>query len=534
MASVKIGYIDKKINSTKNTFSGTNLTCKLKEPCSMQSPVFQVQGLSKANLYNYCEFESRFYWVDDIIYETNDIQTVKCHLDPLGTYKDDIKATSGFINFGPKTLWDKRLVDSRFAPDRVFSASDTYIDNTTSLFQDLDGSGTVVLRVMNYDSTHNPGIATICGSLTTFLTLLQLYVTDLDNELTHIVDEFEKLVGKFAGLGNALDAIQTAVWIPFKKSVVSTGNAYQGDIGGYRINSGWEMCNNYYGTPFIGGPYTKDITISTLWQTYPWLLGPDYTKISIVTPGGQVDISDVIFNFYDTQDISLTFTFYWNIDGECTLICRDADSNKTFFAHHWNAAVDLKNYVVTAKSGTELGIKAGIKTGVAIVGGIAAGGAGLAVLGNSIAEGSMNTMSERQLNAGLGMTKAGLRTAQTASEFSAMHNGLSGIVASKDVSMGSREFGGADNIMALFINGTDATAWRTPVKINIIRFIPEILGDLGHYTSFCDEYGWPVLNYGNLSVNGPYQMAGATCSAEAPPNVLSTINSTINSLIIIE
>lgn len=535
MASVKIGFIEKKINSTKNTFTGTSLSCKLKEPCSMQSPVFIVQGLTKEQLYNFAEWESRYYWVDDVVYTSRDIQEVHCHLDPLATYKDDIKATTGFINFGPKDLWDKRLIDSRLNADRVFmSDAPIYIDNSTSLFSSLSGSGCVVMRIMNYDTASSTtGVATVVGSLNTYLTLLRIYVNDLDTDCGTLQTNFEKLVGKWAGLGNALDSILSAYWLPISMSTISTGTAYDGDIGGYNINSGWERAKNWVGQPFIGGPYQQDISISTLWQTYPWLLTPKYTKVTVTTPGGQVDISDVIFNFYNTTRISLTFTFFYNIDGDAMLVCRDTDSDKTFFVHSWNMAVNLKSFAKTVMSGTLVGIQKGIELGTTIVGAIASGGASLAITGNSIAEGSMNTMSEKQLNAGLAMQKGGLRTAQTASEFNAMNSGISGAVASMDVAQGSREFGGVNNILALFING-QSDAWKKPVKINVIRYIPEIMGDLGHYTSFCDKYGWPVLNYGDLSLDGPYQMAGATCSADAPPSALSTINSTINSLIIIE
>ena len=538
MPNITIGSIDKKINSTKNTFSGTTLSCKLKEPCSMQSPVFLVQGLTKGQFYNFCSFEGRYYWVDDIVYETRDLQEVHCHLDPLATYKDDIKATTGFINFGPKSLWDKRLIDSRLAADRVFAAdTPIYIGNDTSLFSMLDGSGCVVMRIMNYDTASSTtGVATVVGSLSTYLTLLKLYVTDLDTDCSNFQTNFEKVVGKMAGLGNALDSILSAYWLPVKMSIVSTGTAYDGDIGGYRVNTGWERAQNYFGTPFIGGPYTKDISISNLWQTYPWLLTPNYTKVTITTPGGQVDISDVIFNFYDTTDISLKFTFYWNIDGDCLLVCRDADSDKTFFTHSWNMAIDVKRFAKTVASGTLLGIKTGIETGVAIVGGIAGAGAGIAAAGKAITK-KARTKGVAGANAarfGNLTARAGEELTEQANTFQDTSNGICGGVASMNTSQGSREFSGTNTITSLFINGTDATAWKTPIKITVVRFIPEIMGDLGHYTSFCDQYGWPVLNYGDLSIDGPYQMAGATCHADAPPGVLSTINSTINSLIIIE
>lgn len=538
MPSITIGNMDKKINSTKNTFSGTTLSCKLKEPCSMQNPTFMVQGLTKGQVYNYCSFEGRYYWVDDIVYETRDIQNVVCHLDPLATYKDAIKATTGFINFGPKDLWDKRLVDSRFAADRVFM-SDTpiYVGNSSPLFSMLSGSGCVVMRIMNYKTASNScGVATIVGPLSAYLALLNVYVTDLDTDVGNLGNNYEKLVGKMAGLGNALDSILSAYWLPVDINVVSNGTNYDGDIGGYSIGSGWKMANNYFGTPFFGGPEVVDIPISNLWATYPWLLTPNYTKITVSTPGGQVDISDVIYNFSSTQRISLTFTFYWNIDGDCLLVCRETDSDKTLFVHSWNMAIDVKRFAKSVQSGVSLGIKLGTEVGLSIVGGIAGAGAGIAMAGKTITKKARQKGVSGADAARFGnlTARAGDELTEQANDFQDASNGIGGAVASLNMAQGSREFSGTNTITSLFINGTDATAWKTPIKITVIRFIPEIMGDLGHYSSFCDQHGWPVLNYGDLSVDGPYQMAGATCHADAPPGVLSTINSTINSLIIIE
>ena len=167
---------------------------------------------------------------------------------------------------------------------------------------------------------------------------------------------------------------------------------------------------------------------------------------------------------------------------------------------------------------------------------IAGAGAGIAMAGKTITKKARQKGVSGADAARFGnlTARAGEELTEQANDFQDASNGINGTVASLNMAQGSREFSGTNTITSLFINGTDATAWKTPIKITVVRFVPEIMGDLGHYTSFCDQYGWPVLNYGDLSVDGPYQMAGATCHADAPPGVLSTINSTINSLIIIE
>ena len=111
MPNVKIGTISKRLNSTYSTVNGTSLSCKLKDICGMQSPVFEVQGLTKGTFYNYASFEGRYYWVDEIEYETNNIQYVHCSIDPLATFKDAIKNTYGLVVYGDSTHWSKLIVD---------------------------------------------------------------------------------------------------------------------------------------------------------------------------------------------------------------------------------------------------------------------------------------------------------------------------------------------------------------------------------------------------------------------------------------
>ena len=203
--------------------------------------------------------------------------------------------------------------------------------------------------------------------------------------------------------------------------------------------------------------------------------------------------------------------------------------------HKWSAAVDLKSYIYKAKNAEIAGISAGLKIGA--VGVAAIGGAGAAAMAvgnkvtNAIGDAAINSGHEKVANA---MARAqGKKSKTINTSFESIPSGIYGIAAGLDTAQGCREFGGPNGICAFYTNSDSISTINKIVKWNLIRYVPSIIYNT-HYDEFCDEYGWPVLDYMTLSTDGPYQCAGASVTADAPPNVLSTINSYLNSYIIIE
>ena len=121
MPTITIGTTTKRLNSTSQSFSGTQLSCKLKNPTSIHDPVFEVQGLTDGAMYNYASWGSRYYWVDDVIQITNTISEVHCRLDPLATYKSAITASSALVIYGDSTNWSKLIDDTRLQPEMRYS-----------------------------------------------------------------------------------------------------------------------------------------------------------------------------------------------------------------------------------------------------------------------------------------------------------------------------------------------------------------------------------------------------------------------------
>lgn len=86
-------------NSDKNVVwkqitTKANLTGTLREDCSIIDPIIKVEGISAADLpyINYCEVVEwgRYYYINDIVC-VGQLYELRCHIDVLMTYKDQIK-----------------------------------------------------------------------------------------------------------------------------------------------------------------------------------------------------------------------------------------------------------------------------------------------------------------------------------------------------------------------------------------------------------------------------------------------------------
>lgn len=514
-----IGVMTKRINSTKQTFSGSSHNVVLKDPVSRENPTLLVTGAPMAKS-NYMKWNGWYYWIDDIVSETNNMYRVVAHVDPLATWKDDIKAAKGFCNFGPKSKYNKKILDSRLNPDMMVIAGHQDVS-----FSKFSKTGSVILRVVDYPVggvSGSGGVQTICGSISSFNQLLQTYCTDLDADLSNLQTDFEKLMGKFAGLGNALDNIKSAFWVPIDLSEIA-GNAYGGNIGGYNISGTWYWVSAWSGYP-ITEQKTVTISLDSKIQTYPWLIHPKYLHLEMTSPGGKVDLSSASYIMLNTSSIELQVLYGMNINGDGYLTVMDDDNGVIINHQEWNCAIDLLNYVYKAKSAVLAGISAGAKIGAAGVAGIAAAGAVATSVGSAVAEVGLAIGSEIMMNVGLDMMGGNKMNVQS------VVSGIQGVAAATDIAVANPLFGASESLNGYYIYSDSASTW---CRIEKKCYMPRCIMD-DTYEDFCDEYGWPVLNYVSPNVDGHYQFAGMNVEADAPQSALSTINSTCNSLIYIE
>lgn len=105
---------EKRKNSTKQppgtSGSYDTLSVVLKEGTSLEQPVFIIK--SNDFSYNYAQFNSTYYYVDDIVSEKNQLLELHCSRDLLATYKAKIQAASAHVLYythNNTEITDKRL-----------------------------------------------------------------------------------------------------------------------------------------------------------------------------------------------------------------------------------------------------------------------------------------------------------------------------------------------------------------------------------------------------------------------------------------
>ena len=213
----------KKPNSTKQPSSGTVKTVVLKEPTSVINPVFILTGYDLT--YNYIQWGSRYYFVDDIIIVHNNVAEYHCSTDVLATFKSDIGSSSQYVTRSASS-YDLTVADTYYPT----LAKNTHEANTaTSPFN--KSGGRWVIGVQGKNASGNGGSVTyysctdgaIQGLVNYFLSDPSIYgQSDISNELLSCVF-------------NPMQYMVSCMWFPFAPI---TGSGTVG-FGWWDFNSGY-------------------------------------------------------------------------------------------------------------------------------------------------------------------------------------------------------------------------------------------------------------------------------------------------------
>lgn len=85
----------KRRNSTKQPSSGTDYSVNIKDGCSVENPVFLIDGINLNA--NYCSWDGHYYFIEDIILSNSNIYELHCSMDVLATFKSQIGSSTQFI-----------------------------------------------------------------------------------------------------------------------------------------------------------------------------------------------------------------------------------------------------------------------------------------------------------------------------------------------------------------------------------------------------------------------------------------------------
>lgn len=122
----------KRKNSTKQPTGGTSLNCVMKKDTSLLNPTFQIDGIQTS--YNYCYFQGRYYFIDDITLNNNNIYDISCSIDALATYKSAIGSSTQFIERAASS-YDLLVSDPLLSSQQQIS---NVAGNATQTFLDPD------------------------------------------------------------------------------------------------------------------------------------------------------------------------------------------------------------------------------------------------------------------------------------------------------------------------------------------------------------------------------------------------------------
>ena len=291
----------KRINSTKQPTSGTNIsTVALKTPCSIETPVFILNGISDS--INYIKWGSRYYYVTDVTWLTNDNIQVSCDLDVLATYKSNILNTKAFVEYSDYA-YNSSLLDPRLSTQyNTVQAVNTAAIGFTS------GAGSFMLTCV---SDSGVAVTYICDAIA--LRLLGAEISSGINDT--IADTFIKR------FGSVYACILGCTWVPFDYSGLGTADTIK--LGGYDTG-----INSKYLWPLYN--YASDITISV-----PWLNSGDNIArretehIDLYLPGyGSTTLSPSAINYAS----SLTITPYYDRTGGLAYVVKNGTGFKAIYS----------------------------------------------------------------------------------------------------------------------------------------------------------------------------------------------------------
>ena len=221
MINVYFGNFAKRKNSTARPGSlGSAVAVALKEDCSIDRPVFLLSAASCD--FNYCQWGDRYYFITDIVSERNNWWRVSCELDFLATYKDEILATTAFIEYA--TDGNGQIVDPRLGVEYGVAGVNSSVVGGAIPYMDVDiNDAAIFISVVGRSSTD-----TYCISAQALAYLFYMTGTWVDQLLDQnnidtssveaavgtsiaiVIEAFKQLIAS----GNAADCIRDAYVLP--------------------------------------------------------------------------------------------------------------------------------------------------------------------------------------------------------------------------------------------------------------------------------------------------------------------------------
>lgn len=176
--TVYLYNVHKRRNSTyRPSADGLKINCRLKDDVSILNPVFlfdlqwEGSGLPDAN---YLKWDTRYYFVNDIVFVTSRIVEIRCSVDVLATYRDSIFTQDVFVARSERG-YNKWLYDQYVPMSSEFSWS---VERSPALPNYSSGGSYLIRTVGRSATTSSVGIVTYAVTRQTMREILDFLFTD--------------------------------------------------------------------------------------------------------------------------------------------------------------------------------------------------------------------------------------------------------------------------------------------------------------------------------------------------------------------
>lgn len=194
----------KRHNSTKRPTGGSDVNVLLKNPCSIMTPSFTVNGFNTA--WNYFKWGERYYYITDVVIEHNDIATIHGELDVLATFRNDILSSSQLVTRNANT-YQPYLTDNKYP---ALNRAVTGRQLVSTWDSPINQTGTYVVGLVNGNAHGGVSYYTFGAGGTNFKALMsKLFGGDwLDPSDDDISLEIQK------ELINPFQYVASCMWFP--------------------------------------------------------------------------------------------------------------------------------------------------------------------------------------------------------------------------------------------------------------------------------------------------------------------------------
>ena len=261
MVNITLFKFSKRVNSLSIPpgGSGINTAAAFKDDTGKINPEF-ILNITTPFQYNYLQWDDRYYYITDVISESNTRFRFVCNMDILATYASNIRATSAYVKYSSSN-YDDRIVDDRFSTiDRAeYSTSEAEIIPYAD-----SGSGTYILQYKTSAPSLGPSG---CAYLTQAQALQVAQAISSDGMKSWMENNDKQL-------NDAFSSVISMKWIPMKLMSLPV-SAAPIVLGGY-------------GTGISGTTPQKQFTntaqLAIPWKFTDWRNQEPYTSMMLWLP----------------------------------------------------------------------------------------------------------------------------------------------------------------------------------------------------------------------------------------------------------